>query len=674
MGDEKLQFDFEGAVLPSPVPLAHVPAFTLGPLRVEPALRKLSEASGRSETLEPLVLQLLITFRSALGHTLTRDDLIAACWAGRIVSDDAINRVVSKLRRVLADLGEGAVRLDTVTKVGYRLVVENAGESPATAGRSPTNVPWTRPLHRDTWRKTALAALGLVALGGMGSAAWGILSSARAAEEITIGVEPMAGNAANREDKEFASALTGDLAQMAGAISRASFVEKVGNETRKEDLIVRIAVERDGDQLVARPLLVDGSDGSVLWSDRFATNAGAPDRLREQVAMATAGVMRCGLERSAKVLGDAASIRLFFAACNAVMQRDPARGESLARQIVARRPDVAAGWACLALTTLQAGMVPGTPPQRLAAVRAETRRYALKALALDPHVGRAYEALALAAPQGSEEQFATVAKGIAAEPELPALHRVQSFALFNAGYVRASLAPAQRALALDPTSTIDFGNLQRRLMAVGRIEEARAMQIEAERIWPSEQWVTTDRLLLLRFNQDPREALAELDRVQAKLPARSSIPLLLRREVLARVDPASRDVAAIEREAAAAYAADPINAWTIAAALTRLGYPERALTWMERAPGGENYYQWSSLFTPDTAAIRRDPRFFATIGRLGLLKVWRARHQWPDFCSEPGLRYDCATEAARLERGVDGTVGSPGRTAAKQKSAVSRSV
>jgi hypothetical protein len=33
---------------------------------------------------------------------------------------------------------------------------------------------------------------------------------------------------------------------------------------------------------------------------------------------------------------------------------------------------------------------------------------------------------------------------------------------------------------------------------------------------------------------------------------------------------------------------------------------------------------------------------------LGLVSWWVKRRQWPDFCSEPGLKYDCAAEAAKL--------------------------
>ena len=46
--------------------------------------------------------------------------------------------------------------------------------------------------------------------------------------------------------------------------------------------------------------------------------------------------------------------------------------------------------------------------------------------------------------------------------------------------------------------------------------------------------------------------------------------------------------------------------------------------------------------------MRRDPRFMPLVQRLGLVDYWRSSGHWPDFCSEPGLPYDCKAVAAKL--------------------------
>lgn len=105
--------------------LARAPAFALGALRVDPARREVVGPAG-PEVLEPRVMQVLVALVRAAGAIVTRDELTMSCWDGRVVGDDAINRVIGRLRR-LAQL-TGAFDLETIRKVGYRL-------SPAMAPR-----------------------------------------------------------------------------------------------------------------------------------------------------------------------------------------------------------------------------------------------------------------------------------------------------------------------------------------------------------------------------------------------------------------------------------------------------------------------------------------------------------------------------------------------------------
>ena len=67
-------------------------------------------------------MQVLIALFRADGQIVTRDQLIAWCWAGRIVSEDAINRAIFRLRQVAATAGGGSFSIETVTKIDYRLV------------------------------------------------------------------------------------------------------------------------------------------------------------------------------------------------------------------------------------------------------------------------------------------------------------------------------------------------------------------------------------------------------------------------------------------------------------------------------------------------------------------------------------------------------------------------
>ena len=112
------------AMVDAAVRLAHEEPFDIGGLSVRPETREIVGAGGRREVLEPRVMQVLVSLWRAGGAVLSRDDLLRACWEGRIVGEDAINRVMSRLRRVALDHPEAGFRVETITKVGYRLVLD----------------------------------------------------------------------------------------------------------------------------------------------------------------------------------------------------------------------------------------------------------------------------------------------------------------------------------------------------------------------------------------------------------------------------------------------------------------------------------------------------------------------------------------------------------------------
>ena len=118
-----------------PSSLADEDDFQLGELCVRPSLREVA-VGGLRETLEPRVMQVLVALARANGAVLSRDELIRQCWGGRIVGEDAINRCVSKARQVAELGGSKAFEIETIPRVGYRLVT-NALVSPPPTSRLP---------------------------------------------------------------------------------------------------------------------------------------------------------------------------------------------------------------------------------------------------------------------------------------------------------------------------------------------------------------------------------------------------------------------------------------------------------------------------------------------------------------------------------------------------------
>lgn len=145
-----------------PIELAHVDPFSLGSLRVQPPLRQAITADGHAETIEPRVLQVLIALARAKGAVVTRDQLILRCWDGRVVGDDAINRVIGRLRRLASERACDSFRIETIPKVGYRLIED----VPVAAAVDASPPPSTDR------RRLMLAGIGAASVLLSGGAAW----------------------------------------------------------------------------------------------------------------------------------------------------------------------------------------------------------------------------------------------------------------------------------------------------------------------------------------------------------------------------------------------------------------------------------------------------------------------------------------------------------------------
>src|SRR6185503_17882963 len=100
-----------------------------------PPTREVVSPQAR-EVLQPRVMQVLVTLANARGAVVSRDDLIEACWDGRVVGEDAITLVMMKLRK-LADRSDGAFTVETIRGVGYRLTTGAVMATPRPAEPSP---------------------------------------------------------------------------------------------------------------------------------------------------------------------------------------------------------------------------------------------------------------------------------------------------------------------------------------------------------------------------------------------------------------------------------------------------------------------------------------------------------------------------------------------------------
>jgi len=79
-------------------------------------------SSGKETSVEPQVFNLIVYLIQNKGKTVTRDDLLAHVWKGRIVSDTSINNNIKSARKVLGDDGTKQRVIKTIHSRGYQFI------------------------------------------------------------------------------------------------------------------------------------------------------------------------------------------------------------------------------------------------------------------------------------------------------------------------------------------------------------------------------------------------------------------------------------------------------------------------------------------------------------------------------------------------------------------------
>jgi DNA-binding winged helix-turn-helix (wHTH) protein/Tol biopolymer transport system component len=82
------------------------------------------ERVGKSVKLEPLALAFLCFLLDNKGQIVSRESLLSSVWGNRIVSDDAIRKVVKNLREALGDNAKSPLYIKTIPLKGYCLIAE----------------------------------------------------------------------------------------------------------------------------------------------------------------------------------------------------------------------------------------------------------------------------------------------------------------------------------------------------------------------------------------------------------------------------------------------------------------------------------------------------------------------------------------------------------------------
>jgi DNA-binding winged helix-turn-helix (wHTH) protein/Tfp pilus assembly protein PilF len=112
--------------------------FELGGWHVEPARGALVR-DGREMRLEPRLMDLLLLFAASAGRVISKDEIVAAVWGGRVIGDDTLAAAISRLRTALGERN-GQRFIETLPKRGYRLIIDRESGSAIPPPDDPQSV------------------------------------------------------------------------------------------------------------------------------------------------------------------------------------------------------------------------------------------------------------------------------------------------------------------------------------------------------------------------------------------------------------------------------------------------------------------------------------------------------------------------------------------------------
>ncbi len=239
------------------------------------------ECGDKKLKLEPRTSSLLFHLTQNAGKPVTRDILMEETWPGMVVGDEALTSAINKLRNAFGDDSHHPEVIETIPKVGYRLIAD-VKYLPSEKVFSDTIFPF-----KNLNITNISTAIGFAIL--LGLLFWfqrPELDSQPISplpDKPSIAVLPFTNMSNDAEQEYFVDGMTEDvitdLSKLSGlfVIARNSVltykdkspdVQQVAEELGVK-YVLQGSVRRVGDQLRINAQLVNAETGKHLWAERY---------------------------------------------------------------------------------------------------------------------------------------------------------------------------------------------------------------------------------------------------------------------------------------------------------------------------------------------------------------------------------------------------------------------
>lgn len=201
--------------------------------------------------MEPQVFDLLVHLVRNRDRVVSKDDLIASVWRGRIVSDSTLSSRINAARRAVGDSGEAQRLIRTVARKGLRFVaeVEEAPhDRPAEAFAEPSPHAALPPTDRP-----AIAVLPFVNMSGDPQQ-----------EYFSDGISDDIITALSKLRWFFVIARNSSFSYKGKSVHMSRIAEELG-----VGYVVEGSVRRGGDRVRINVQLNNAATGSHIWAERY---------------------------------------------------------------------------------------------------------------------------------------------------------------------------------------------------------------------------------------------------------------------------------------------------------------------------------------------------------------------------------------------------------------------
>ncbi|MDT8281893.1 MAG: winged helix-turn-helix domain-containing protein [Gammaproteobacteria bacterium] len=241
--------------------------------------------------LESKVMLLLVYLAKNQGSVVSREQLEADVWTGRVISYDALTSCITRLRKVLGDNSRHPVYIETVPKKGYRLIAQVSWDNPSAAqgsdsdsGTSETATQIQTKHSRPQWHIGALALIFLIAI-TVSAVMLATTPKVETSHNEEMSAPPSIivlpfENLSNLASQDYFSVgITTDisiaLAKLSGlqVIAEPSLLSTGNRPDVKHAILARYvmtgSVQRDNDQLRVNVMLIDNKTHQQLWAESY---------------------------------------------------------------------------------------------------------------------------------------------------------------------------------------------------------------------------------------------------------------------------------------------------------------------------------------------------------------------------------------------------------------------